>query len=139
MTTPSGPGALSSRTDTQPAQALPNAQYGENKDFQEIQSGAPMAAAGGGAPAMDFNAMFGNAAQNVVGLDQPSQQPQTPVTDGSATGPGAGPEALPSPASPDDKRTQSYLVALEFLANQPGSSDSARNLVRQIKAQSPAQ
>jgi hypothetical protein len=27
----------------------------------------------------------------------------------------------------------SYLPALEFIANQPGSSDAARNLVRQIK------
>lgn len=88
---------------------------------------------------LDFNSLFGNAAQNVVGFDQPSQQPGTPVTDGAASGPGAGPEALPSPSSPDDKRTQSYLVALEFLANQPGSSDAARNLVRQIKAQAPAQ
>lgn len=134
MTTPSGPGALSQRTDKQPAQALPNAQYGENKDYQEIQSGAPMAADSGGI-AGNFSAMFGNPAQNVVGFDQPSQQPDTPVTDGAASGPGAGPEALPTALNPDDQRTQSYLIALEFMANMPGSSDSARNLVRQMKSQ----
>ena len=133
MSTPSGPGAFSQRTDKQAKQTLPNAQYGENKDYQELQSGAAMAA-DPGAQAPDFNAMFGNAAQNVVGFDQASQQPNTPVTDGAASGPGAGPEALPSAPNPDDKRTQSYLIALEFMANMAGSSDAARNLVRQIKS-----
>ena len=39
----SGPGALSQRTDgKQPVMALPNAKYGENKDFQAVESGAPM-------------------------------------------------------------------------------------------------
>jgi hypothetical protein len=134
LTTPSGPGAFSQRTDKQPIQELPNAQYGENKDYQDIQSGAPMAA-DAGTIAGAFNSQFGNPAQNVVGLGEATQQPNTPVTDGAASGPGAGPEALNIQPSQDDKRLNSYLVALEFMANMPGSSDSARNLVRQMKSQ----
>ena len=134
MTTPSGPGALSQRTDKQPQQALPDAQYGENRDYQELQSAAPMAA-DPGAIAGGFSAMFGNPAQNVVGLGEPSQQPNVPVTDGAATGPGAGTEALGSSQNPDDARNRSYMIALELMANMPGSSDAARNLVRQLKSQ----
>lgn len=135
MGTPvSGPGPFSQRTDKQPQQALPNANYGENKDYQEQQQGAPMAA-DSGQISQSFSQLFGNPAQNVVGLGADSTQPGTPVTDGAALGPGAGPEALPSSQSPQNQAAAAWLPALEFMANQPGSSESARNLVRQLKSQ----
>lgn len=138
MTTPvSGPGQFSQRTDKAVSAAnntLPNAQYGENRDYQDLKSGAPMAQ-DSGAIASSFNALFGNPAANVVGLNADSQMPDVPVTDGAAAGPGQGPEALSSSQTQSDQYLASYLPALEFMANQPGSSDAARNLVRVLKAQ----
>lgn len=87
----SGPGALSQRTDGgpgQPVRSLPDAKYGENRDFVTQEQGAPMA---GTSPAA--------AMPPVVGLDAPTQRPDEHVTTGVPIGPGAGPEAL-GPAAP---------------------------------------
>ena len=88
----SGPGALSQRTD-QPKMALTDAKYGEQRDFQSIQGGAPMgqpagppAGAAGGAPA-----------EMPTGFGAPTQNPNEPVTAGAAAGLGAGPDALNLP------------------------------------------
>lgn len=138
MGTPvSGPGQFSQRTDKAVSAAnntLPNAQYGENKDYQDIKSAAPMAA-DSGAIATSFNQLFGNPAASVVGLNADSTMPDVPVTDGADLGPGQGSEALTSSQSSEMQYMASYLPALEFMANQPGSSDAARNLVRYLKSQ----
>lgn len=139
MGTPvSGPGQFSKRTDTAVSNAnttLPNAGYGENADYQEQRQGAPMAAASSGNIAQSFGSLFGNPADNVVGLGADSQMPDVPVTDGAAMGPGQGMSALSSSQSSQSQYIAAYLPALEFMANQPGSSDAARNIVRQIKSQ----
>lgn len=137
MTTPSGPGVFSKRTDTAVSNAnnaLPNAQYGENRDYQEAKSSAPMAD-GQSAPQFDLSQLFGGAKRNVVPMGAPSAEPNTPVTDGAASGLGAGPEALRSAPPANTDALKASLVALEWMANRPDSSDSARELVRKLKAQ----
>lgn len=139
MGTPvSGPGPYSKRTDTAVSNAntsLPNAGYGEAKAYEEQRTGAPVAKTEG-AP-MNLQQMFAGMGQNVVPMNADSAQPEVPVTDGAAFGPGSGPEALGAApaADPADERDRMYLPAWEFLANQPGSSDAARNLIRQRKSQ----
>ena len=137
MGTPTpGPGKFSQRTDKAVSNAnssLPNASYGENSDYQDLKSAAPMASSGD--IASTFSSLFGNPASSVVGLGEGSQMPNTPVTDGAALGSGSGPEALGNVQSSQTQYLAAYLPALEFIANQPGSSDSARNLVRYIKSQ----
>lgn len=85
----SAPGAMSTRTDlgVQGAQPLPDAQYGENARFQEIQRGAPMAATMPPPPPMP------------AGLFAPTARPDEPVSAGAAFGEGPGPDALPRPVS----------------------------------------
>lgn len=134
MGTPvSGPGEFSKRTDKAVSQAnrsLPSADYGEQAAYQQQLGGAPL---GGGA--QDFNQMFGNPADQVVGLGEGSLQPDVPVTDGAATGLGAGPEALSSSVAgnTDVDKLKAYLPALQYMADN-GNSDAARNMVRQIMA-----
>jgi len=79
--------------------------------------------------------MFGGAGANVTGLGEDTTQPDVPVTDGAASGAGAGPEVLSStqPSGQMDK-LKAYLPALMYMADS-GNSDAARNLVRQIQAQ----
>lgn len=80
----SGPGKLSKRTDLPPSQGakrLPDAAYGEQRDFQAQQAGAPMA--------KSSNPMAG-----VIPLGAPTNRPSEPVTTGIDAGPGAGSEIL---------------------------------------------
>lgn len=141
MGTPvSGPGQFSQRTDKAVQNAnttLPNAQYGENRDYQEQKAGAPMSqqAASPGAP-LDIGSLMGAMRPEAIGLGEESQQPETPVTDGADAGPGAGSEVLTQPgdASAASSQAAAWLPALEWMANQPGTSDANRNLIRQMKA-----
>lgn len=131
----SGPGALSQRTDGGPGQPIrtpSGGAYGERQALDQMQQAAPLSASPGGdvgaPPPQDVSA-------NVVGLDAGTQMPDTPVTAGAATGDGPGLEALGLPNAPDDdlRRLVGYLPVFEHMANQPGSSKAARNLVRQLK------
>lgn len=131
-----GPGQFSKRTDRAVSDAnrnLPNAGYGEQAAYQEQMTSAPLAQSSINVEGMNFNDLFGNAAQNVVPLSEGSMQPDTPVTDGADAGAGAGSEVLSSTQQQSNSYMASYLTVLEFIANQPGSSDAARNMVRQIK------
>jgi hypothetical protein len=136
----SGPGRLSRRTDGGPGQKirdLPNAEYGEGKAFEDVQTGAPLNLAdgaltpsAGGPPA---------APVDVVGFGAPSAMPGMPVTSGAALGPGAGVDALglmddQQTYDEDRKRLAAYLPALEYIANGPNALPSMRALVRKIKA-----
>lgn len=138
MGTPvSGPGQFSARTDKAVQNAnttLPDAQYGENRDYQEQKSGAAMGKTPGGDA--DFSQLFGNPASRVIGLDQPSQEPNTPVTSGADAGAGPGSEALglEDQQSVDLQGIIPYLPVLEFMANQPGASWAMRNVVRKAKS-----
>jgi hypothetical protein len=135
----SGPGALSKRTDggpgaKQPVRVPTGGAYGDASQLQATQQGAPMAASpGGDQPAHSLLAGLSLPQGPVFGA--PSQQPDTPVTDGAVSGPGAGPEALGLPAQEDQdmQALKAYLPVFEHLANQPGSSSSARNMVRYLK------
>ena len=66
----------------------------------------------------------------------PTAQPNVPVTAGAALGPGPGTEALgiPNMQNQDLQQLVPYLPVFQAMANQPGSSRAARNLVRQVMA-----
>ena len=118
----SGPGALSQRTDggtpTQGAAQLPNARYGEQRDFQAQQRGAPMAGGGG----------------DLTPLDAPTARPGEPVTAGNPMGPGATSLPSESAATQDDLlRAKEILPALTLLASHETSSPALRQLVRQLQ------
>ena len=121
----SGPGALSRRTDGGPAQALrdlPNAKYGENSDFRDIESGAAMAAspvASGGAGAASESAPA-LPMQPPTPLTVPSQRPDEAVTHGAALGAGANSMVLPDTGSVS---YQSVASRLQQLAQSSGNAD----------------
>lgn len=133
----SGPGQFSQRTDKAVTAAntrLPDAGYGEQKDYLEQKSAAPEGKSPGGN--VDFASLFGDPASRVIPMDAGTQQPNTPITDGAALGAGAGQEAL-GLANEKDADLESlvpYLPVLEFMANQPGASWAMRNVVRKAKA-----
>jgi hypothetical protein len=75
-----------------------------------------------------------NAPFNPVNLFGPSQRPNTPVTHGLPTGPGAGPEALMPAPNPDAAHLTGLLPLLEVLASGPDSTYATRNFLRVLRA-----
>jgi hypothetical protein len=95
-----------------------------------------MGATAGGDTPVPAGLLAGLSLPTGPGFGEATQQPGVPVTDGAASGLGAGPEALGLPAQ-QDRDMQAllrYLPVLEHMANAPGASDAARNYVRQIKS-----
>jgi hypothetical protein len=136
----SGPGSLSKRTDggpgdaRQPIRVPTGGQYGDASQLRQDQQGAPLAATPGGDQAAP-GLLAGLTLPQGVPIGAPTAQPDTPVTAGAASGPGPGPEALglPNQEGQDMRALVAYLPVFEHMANQVGSSSSARNLVRSIK------
>lgn len=139
MSTPvaSGPGALSRRTDTGPAQKLrdlPDANYGENATYKDLQRAQGLSQSPGG------DIVQGGATNpamgNVVPINAPTQEPSTPVTAGANVGMGPGQEALGlvSHNQQDMNDQIKNLPVLEYMANQEGAPWALRNAVRKIKA-----
>lgn len=133
----SGPGALSRRTDggpgdKQPVRVPTGGSYGDATQLMNLQQQAPLGASPGG-EGMDLAALLGGGSSTPFGAG--TEQPDTPVTDGAAVGPGAGTEALGMTPQRDQdmERLIQYLPVFEHMANQPNSSRSARNLVRTLK------
>lgn len=137
----SGPGALSQRTDggpSQPNRSLPNAKYGENRDFVAAESGAPMPQSNPlVSQALSAIQGPGGAGQKpVVPFNAPSQRPGEAITSGAASGAGPGQEALnlaPSTSKQDMVFLRPYLPVLEFMANAPGASPGLKQYVRYMK------
>jgi hypothetical protein len=97
----------------------------------KLQQDAPLASSPGG----DVSPLAGLQLPEVTPLNAPTEQPDVPVTNGAALGPGAGVEALGlTPQSDEDmQRLLQYLPVYEHMAEQPNSSKAARNFVRQLK------
>lgn len=119
----SAPGSMSSRTDMGPTQApmqLPNAAYGEQQQFQDIQGGAPMAA--------------GPMVPPPTSLTAPSQAPMEPLTAGIPMGPGANaPTDRMDMMREDNLMLQKYLPQLEQMAAGDGVPKSFQLFVRHLR------
>lgn len=123
---PGAPGKYAPQPAAQGAKQLPNAAYGEQMDFQQIQGGAPMAKT--------------NQAANVVRLDAPTQRPGEPVTAGSPSGPGPGPEILGLPTSVDSQLNDlsmiaEYLPVMQQFADSSESTGTMKAFVRYLRSQ----
>lgn len=135
MMQPSGPGKFAKRTDRQGAKQLPNAAYGEQKQFQDQQAGAPMARAKKAPAAM------GNLMANIIPLNAPSRRPQEPVTAGVDAGPGPGREIL-GLKSPIDSQVEDlsklakYMPLLIQFADSSQSSGTMKAFIKYLRSQS---
>jgi|SRR5690349_12091103 hypothetical protein len=137
MGTPTpGPGQFSKRTDKAVSQAnrsLPNADYGEQAAYQDAQQGMqkPQEV---NVQGMNFGDLFGNPAASVTPFGAESARPDEPVTQGADAGPGGDSSTLASSGSEKDPTMASYMFALKFMADRPGTSDAARNLIRNLRS-----
>jgi len=139
----SGPGALSQRTDGQPARYTAGMAYGDGQDYYALQTQAPMS---GGQPSpaslpLNQGSALADYAKEVVPFDAPTQYPDQPMTTGLRTGEGAGPEILSTPAmvaaqnSEDVARLMAVLPIYARIAESPNASNSMRNFYRYLRSQ----
>jgi hypothetical protein len=135
MMQPSGPGKFAKRTDRQGARRLPNAAYGEQKDFQQQQASAPMA------KSLKPQNPMESLMANVVPLTAPTRRPTEPVTAGVDAGPGPGREilGLKSPAEvtlQDLSKLSKYMPLMMEFADSPQSSGTMKAFVKYLRSQS---
>lgn len=138
----SGPGAASARTDggpSQPVRSLPDAGYGESKEFRELQQGAPLAT--GPAGPSGGGGGGGNPLASLIPMDAASQFPDEPVTNGAEFGDGAGMDALGIPQDDVSERRADVaslhpgmVRAMLQASASPGASPSFKRLVRSVLA-----
>lgn len=118
------PGALSRRTDGGPSQTtvpMTGMAYGENADYNDIQSSAPMAAAPTVSNARARKSSPTGQGAAATPLFAPTGFPDEPVTAGAPFGPGPG----PMPAAPNSSTLQS---SLRRMAGADPNGDTARIL-----------
>ena len=130
----SPPGSMSKRTDggpAKPVQSMSGLPYGENADFNEMQSAAPQGATSGTA----VNPMPMQAGGPPPSpLMAPSGRPEEPITDGSMVGPGDTPEVnYRDQARSDMAILKSYLPQLEVPLLWENTPRSYRMLVAYIR------
>lgn len=118
----SGPGRMSRRTDGGPQQTtvpMTGMGYGENADFNEMQSAAPLAAA----PAVSNTRARSTSPTGqraaATPLFAPTQRPEEPITAGAPFGPGPGPESM----TPMRNR-QTLTALLQRVSQQDDSGDA---------------
>lgn len=133
MMQPSGPGKFAKRTDRQGAKQLPDAAYGEQKDFQDIQAGAPMSRAAA-------NAAPRNPMADIIPLNAPTRRPDEPVTAGVDAGPGPGREilGLKTPVDvtlQDLSKLSKYMPLMMQYADSPQSTGTMKAFVRYLRSQ----
>lgn len=125
----------------QPARYVAGMPYGEGADFMDLQSMAPMEAAQAAPSSAGARREVTRAAEAspLVPLHAPSQMPNTPVTDGAAMGPGAGPESLGLNMA-DEMQNKAfanqiaqYMPVLMQVAASPNASAETRDVIRRLR------
>lgn len=134
MMQPSGPGKFAKRTDRQGAKRLPNAAYGEQKEFQAQQMSAPMARSNNAPQAA-------NPMASVIPFTAPTRRPDEPVTAGVDAGPGPGSEILglkgPADTQLEDlSKLAKYMPLMMQYADSPQSSGTMKAFLKYLRSQS---
>lgn len=130
----SGPGAQSKRTDGGPAQKLrdlPDAQYGENATYRDLQVQAPLAQTPASRPPTGPSGGKGSAPSTA--FDAPTARPDEPVQTGLGLG-ASGVDLGQQLSQQDLDRLKRYLPALMEMASRDDATPSFRNYVRTLRA-----
>lgn len=134
----SGPGRLSQRTDGGPQQTqarMSGMPYGENSDFMDIQSSAPLAAAPSVSNTRARNTSPTGQSAAATPLFSPTQRPDEPITAGSIVGPGDGPAVPENPGMSATNASDAQLIGryLPGLMQSASSANAPEGFVRFVR------
>ncbi len=130
----SGPGAMSQRTDggpTQSAKYMSGLPYGQGQAQMQQQTSAPMA----GNPTAAAQVNVDSAAQapqmpQTVGMFEPTQRPDEPITAGMDFGPGPDSSVLGLPTPP--KEDDPAIRAIQALYMQNPRNEDLRLMIQTL-------
>ena len=117
----SGPGRLARRTDGGPSQTtvpMSGMAYGENADYNDMQSSAPLAATPSVSNTRARKTSPTGPSVAATPLFAPTARPDEPVTAGAPFGPGEGPTVMNRPR-PNGPRLTDTLAKLLQVTNDP--------------------
>jgi hypothetical protein len=125
----SGPGRYARRTDLQYS---PDTQ-GAGVAMAQTKAGAPLEKSGGVKLSQAPNVpTSSNTQAGTVGLYDPTQRPNEPITHGVDIGPGAGSEALMMPNQVQSQYTNAYQMFSQMAANS-NASPTLKYLAQRIQ------
>jgi len=133
----SGPGRMSQRTDGGPQQVqaeMTGMPYGENAEFNMLQSEAPMSASPSARPSRGGKGAAGGS--SMAPLFSQTQRPDEPLTAGAPFGPGDGrPEnpGMDNINSSDAKMLGKYLPSMMALASNEDAPEGFKRFVRHLR------
>jgi hypothetical protein len=126
----SGPGTYAKRTDLQYSPDT----YGAGVEMAAQKAGAPLAKTGG-VKLSQAPTVSAGAAPTGVGLYEPTQRPNEPITHGINIGAGGGAEVL-AMRQPDDSgfrmNIDSAKPVLAYIADLPATSPETRAAIKQL-------
>jgi hypothetical protein len=129
----SGPGPYAKRTDL----SYQSQSYGDAAAYQAGKSAAPLATAPKSPLLSQAPTVRPGAAPAGVGLYEPTQRPNEPITAGVDVGAGAGSDSLMMAKPEDDTNfratIQSYGPVLSYIASLPNTSPETRRAIRQLR------
>jgi hypothetical protein len=114
--------------------------YGDGKDFQDIQSSAKMNKSGVNIPTGGAQSAIPSPLSDIVPLDAPTQYPDEPVSAGVDSGPGAGSSARTAPmmlAAQNDEDAAKLAALLPIyarIAESPQATNATRNYYRYLRS-----
>lgn len=127
----SGPGKMSRRTDGQVQVPMTGMAYGENSDFNDMQSSAPMKAS---APmARPSQGAMPRGPQGTP-LFSPTGRPDEPVTAGASVGPGDTPRPPAPPGQAFQTDARALAPFLPSLLRSADQADAPEGFVRFVRA-----
>ena len=132
----SAPGSMSRRTDGQVMSQMTGMPYGENADFNDMQSSAPLSATnvqgprlkGRGAPPAG---MGGGSSSTPLFSD--TQRPEEPVTAGAPFGPGGGSVSTENSSNTDIEILRRHLPTLMRMSEGDESPEGFNRFVRHVR------
>ena len=126
----SGPGPYAKRTDLQ---YTPDT-YGAGVEMAAQKAGAPLATTGG--VKLSQAPVVGGSAPAGVGLFDPTQRPNEPITHGADVGAGLGSDSLMMAKPADDSEFRMSIEAakpvLAYIADLPNTSPETRAAIKEL-------
>ena len=126
----SGPGPYAKRTDLQ---YTPDT-YGAGVEMAAQKAGAPLATTGG--VKLSQAPVVGGSAPAGVGLFDPTQRPNEPITHGADVGAGLGSDSLMMAKPADDSEFRMNIEAakpvLAYIADLPNTSPETRAAIKEL-------
>jgi hypothetical protein len=119
------------QSGTQPARYMSGLAYGQGQAQMQQQTAAPMA----GNPVANAAPKVAPSLPPVMGLTEPTQRPEEPITSGIDMGEGLGSESIQLPGAVPDVKVDNAARFIQALYLQDPSNEDVRRMLEYLSAE----